>query len=172
MKKKAMLSCLLIVYSAMVLISGCGGGGGDSTPTTVTSQPVAVVKLSTSGTLSNGTLIGGIDTTVALPAGVSVKSTVNPPETDTGVVNASGAAAGSIIVAVYSAATSTLPGRVRILVINANGFGTGEFVTVNCDFAAGHPPAANGFSLTNFNAISLNTSTISGLTPGLTVDIK
>jgi hypothetical protein len=166
MKKITMLSYLLVLYSAMALISGCGGGGGSSAPPTT-----AIVKLSTSGTLPSGTLIGGIDVTLILPASVTVKSTT-PPETDGGVVTASGVAGGSLVVGNYSAATSTLPGKVRIGLVNATGFGTGEFATVNCDIAAGNTPTAGGFSLVNFTAIPATGSAITSLTPGLTADIR
>jgi len=170
MKKIAMLFYVLIVYSAMALISGCGGGGSGSSPP---AQPTtAVVKLSTSGTLASGTLIGGIDITLVLPAGVTVKSTT-PPQTDAGVVIPSGVAGGSLSpIDVYSAATSTLPGNVRVVLLSVAGFGTGEFATVNCDIAAGNFPTASGFSLVNFSVISATGPDISGLTPAFTADIR
>lgn len=176
MKKITLLTCLLLFYSVLALISGCGGGGGgggSSTPGTTPSQPTtAIVKLSTSGTLSSGTLIGGADITLALPAGVSVKSTTNPPQTDAGVITASGVAASSTTIAVYTVTTNTLPGKVRIMLVNANGFSTGEFVTISCDIAVGNSPTAAGFSLVNFSAVNVNGSAISGLTTGLTADIR
>jgi hypothetical protein len=173
MKKIAMLPRILIVFSAIALISGCAGGrGGSSAPnTTIFQARTAGVKLLTNGTLSSGTLIGGIDITLTLPAGVSVKSTT-PPQTDAGVVTASGMAGGSLGIGVYTAATSTLPGKVRVALVNAAGFGTGEFAIVNCDIASGSTPAATGFSLGNFSAINVGGAAISGLTPGFTADIR
>jgi len=172
MKKNATLSWMLMVISAIALISGCASSGGGSMPATSPAHPTtAVVKLSTSGTLASGVLIGGIDVTLILPAGVSVKS-ARTPLTDGGVVTSSGVAGGSIDIGIYTAATSTLPGKVRIALVNAVGFGTGEFTTVNCDFAAGNTPTAAGFSLVNFSAINGGGAAISGLTPGLTAEIR
>jgi hypothetical protein len=57
----------------------CGGGGGGTTPTPTTQPTSAVVKLSTQGTLTVGTLIGGIDIKVDFPSGVTAQSTTNPP---------------------------------------------------------------------------------------------
>jgi hypothetical protein len=127
-------------------------------------------------------VIGAIDVTVNLPSGVSVKSspsTTNPAVLvmDPGVVVASGVAAGantSTSFSVYTAATATLPGNVRVRLTNpVTGFGTGEFVTVNCDIAAGAFPTASDFNLTDFMAWDLTSGlTITkGLTGGFTAEI-
>ena len=129
----------------------------------------AVLKISTQGTLPSGTQIGGIDVTIALPTGVTVKSVTSPPETDSGVVVTSGvAAANSTVLSTYTAATSTSTGKVRVLLANSNGFGTGEFMTINCDIALGSTPTASDFSLSGFVAKDLNGVAISGLNSAFT----
>lgn len=174
--KKLTLSSLPILALALFTLSACGGGGGGGGGTTPappaqTSPTAAVVKISTTGTLASGALIGGIDMTITLPAGVTVKSTANPPETDAGVVAASGVAAGSMIETNYTAATSGTAGTLRILVANANGFGMGEFATVHCNIASGSTPTAGEFSLPTFTAKDLNGAALSGLAPDFTADI-
>lgn len=167
--KKYLLTAVMISTAITIVISGCGGGGGGS-PTAPTPQPTtAVLKISTNGTLQTGTKIGGVDVSLSLPAGVTVKSQANPPDTDSGVAAASGAAASdSTALATYTPSAST----VRILLANSSGFGTGEFVTVNCDISSGSHPTAAGFSLSVFSARDLNGATISGLTAGFTAVIN
>ncbi len=157
--------CISILVSSGMLVA-CGGGG--SSGGTAPSQPTAaILKLMTSGT---GTTIYGIDVTMNLPAGVTVKST-NPPETDSGVVTVSGVASGSIVTAVYTPASWSAPGKVRILIANATGFTTGEFATINTDIADGRTPRATDFGLVSFSAIDADLQPITGLTFGFTTDI-
>ena len=138
------------------------------------SEPKAVVKIRTTGALATGARIGGIEIVLALPAGVSVKTVPNGSvyhefETAPGVVVASGAAAGSNpLVALYTPMTNT----VRIALVNPDGFGIGEFVTVNCDIAPGTNVAPSGFSTSGFSALNLDGTPITGLTAGLTVNLQ
>ncbi|MCK9417912.1 MAG: hypothetical protein M0R70_00865 [Nitrospirae bacterium] len=174
MKKTSFIILLLLVTSAL-LFSACGGGGGGGTTegnttggNTTTQSTQAIVKLSATGTLATGTQIGGIDITMHLPAGVTIKSTTNPPETDSGIVTASGlAVSNSSVVANYTASSGT----VHIVLANPNGFSTGEFATVNCDIAAGSNPTQTDFSVVNMTAKDLNGIAISGLSAVLTADI-
>jgi len=174
--KKIFILLLMLIMTALVL-SGCGESVGGPQANVVddkTTQPAkATVQILTTGALPSGTVIGGIDVTVSLAPGVSVKSAANPPETDAGAVAMSGvAASNSTFLATYSAATGTQSGKVRLLLGNTGGFGTGEFATINGDIAAGKNPKADDFTITDFSATDLNGVDISGLTAGLTVDIK
>jgi hypothetical protein len=54
----------------------------------------------------------------------------------------------------------------------ANGLGTGEFVTVKCDVSAGTFPKATDFNLTDFKPVGLNGAAIAGLGATFTADIK
>ena len=160
------LLVFLLMPVAISALTACGGGSGAATA----SQPVsASLALSTSGT---GTAIYGIGVSVVLPAGVSVKSTAVPPLTDEGVVSATGQAAGSLISAVYSSATATAPGMVKIMVVNGTGFATGEFATVYCDIAAWHWPKPADFSLADFTAIDMYGNAIPGAAAGFSADIR
>ena len=158
---------LFIPIISLLMITACGGGGA-AAPTK------AIITISASGPLANGTLIGGIDSALNLPAGVSVKATAdaaNPAAlvTDAGVLAASGVAAGTntTVLGTYTPA----PPAVTIKVINPAGFGTGEFVTVNCDIAAGSMVKAFDFSATALTAVDLNGAAITGLNAGLTVEL-
>lgn len=158
--KRVSISILLMLVLAITMLSSCGGGGGGD-GVTIAQPTTAVVTLATTVTsaIPANTVITGYDVTISLPAGVTVKSTTTPPQTDTGVVTATGAAAGSQIAAVYSPATSTVAGKVRIVIANAAGFSSGEFSTVNCDIAAGYYPTQSDFPQPTFVASGFNTST-------------
>jgi hypothetical protein len=161
-----------ILMALILLFSACKGSSSE-TPQPSTQPTSAVVKLSAVGTLPTGTKIGAIDLVLTLAPGVTLKSTTNPPATDDGVVTASGVAINSLIVGNYSAPTTTLPGKVRIGIVSASGFATGEFATVNGDIAAGISPKASDFSVPNFT-VTDNEPTVgslTGLTAGLSVDI-
>ncbi len=143
--KRISLTALLILMVSSVILSNCGGGGGGGGGP---QQRIDILTLATSvtGTIPAGTLINGYDVTVTLPSGATVKSTINPPETDPGVVTLSPEAAGSLVFSVYTAATSTIPGKIRILLANATGVNAGTFATVQCDIAAGSNPRTSDFS--------------------------
>lgn len=131
----------------------------------------AVVKLSTSGTLSPGILIGGLQATVSLPAGVTLRADFSNGQLLAGVVTASGVASGSLATAKYVAASGATPGTVTLALISSSGFGVGEFMTINCDVAAGmNVPTPSQFVVISFGpVVDLNGNRISGLTPVLTV---
>lgn len=163
---------ILLITITLGLAIGCGGGGGGGgTPGGNSTQPTQViVKIAITGTLPTGTLIGGIDITVSLASGVSAKSTSNPPETDAGIVVASGvASSNSQILATYTPPSGSTNGLTRLLVINASGFGTGEFATVTGDIAAGYQPTSALFSVTTLTVTDLNGAPLSGLAAVFTV---
>ncbi|HUI67407.1 MAG TPA: hypothetical protein VL087_04300 [Nitrospirota bacterium] len=173
--KKISLSSWLIFALLLTTLSACGGGGGGGGGTAQTQQSAtAILTLATSGT---GTTINGIDVTVLLPAGVTVKSVTAPPQTDIGVVRLSGVAAGGPItpqyaIGVYTPASGGIPGKVKIAVVNVNGFSAGPFCTLTCNIAPGTTPVAGDFSLANFNPVDANGAQIIGLTPGLSLSIQ
>jgi hypothetical protein len=176
---KNILSVLAIVV--ITAVSACGGnsGGGSTTSPPATSptdtlppaQPTkAVLKLSTSNTTTD---IAGLDVTIALPDGVIVKSTTNPPETDAGIVVASGqAAANSLVEATYTATSGTSPAKVRVALVNTYGFGPGEFATITCDLVANAHPASSDFSVLSATAWDPSTNLIAGVNVKPTVTLK
>jgi hypothetical protein len=167
------LAVQAMLVAVLLLFSACKGSSSETTPQSNAQLTSAVVKLSTVGTLPAGKRIGAIAVTLTLAPGVTLKSTTNPPKPDDGVVTASGAAANnSLIAANYTAPTSTLPGNVRIGLINVTGFDTGEFITVNGDIAAGNNPGAADFSATFITVADTDTNPLTGLNAGIAVDIR
>ena len=152
------LSILLLSVLGLPLLSGCGGGSSEAA-----SQPTsAVLTLSSSvtGEIPDETTINSYTVTITLPAGVTVRSTANPPATDSGVVTVSGMAAGALSHGVYTPAASSQPGTVNVYVVDAAGFDAGEFCKITCDIAAGSYPTASSFArLTLDDATGFDTST-------------
>ena len=171
MMKREKLNSVLVAGIVVLVLAACGhghgGGGTAQQPTT------AVIKLGTSGTMDPGILIGAIDIAAVLPAGVTLKSVPDSINTgvfltDDGVVTATGAAGmgTTALSGVYTAATSTEAGIVRIVLVNVPGFGIGEFCTVNADIAADAVvTAVDIVSLATFTVRDESGNVISGITP-------
>ena len=108
--------------------------------------------------------------TLHLPAGISVKASQSAPQTDPGVVAASGNAAGAeLVIGTYSAAKNN---TVSLSVIKSSGIAVGEFATVNCDIAAGVFPASGDFSVSNLTAVDSNGAAVTGLTASFSATIN
>jgi len=147
--KRTFLSRMLILALGLAILGGCGGKKKEDTPDPVPPTKAALtLSTEVSGAIPAGTMVNSYSATITLPAGVTVKSSVNPPETDAGVVTATGTASGAVITGVYTPATSTKPGTVKVYVASATGFGAagGAFCTVQCDITAGHEPKAADFT--------------------------
>ena len=152
--------------SAMLIIFTSCGPNKKQTPVQPTT---ALVKVSLLGTVASGTTIGGVDLSMTLPAGVSVKTQENSVETSAGVVTASGVAvSNSQTISTYNSSTGIL----RIVLVNASGFGVGEVALVNCEIAAGHQPVSADFSQGDLTVADLNGNPITDLAAGLAVEIK
>ena len=171
---KRSIRLIILLSGLMTVLTACGGGGGGGgtppAPPPTTTPTKAVLKLSTTGPA--GSQIAGVDVTVNLPSGVTVKAATAPPETDAGVVVPSGqAAANSLVIAT---AASGPPASVRIVLANSNtnGFGIGEFATVTCDLAAGTKPAASAFTIPAALVGDLAGSPISGATVTVAVTLE
>lgn len=123
------------------------------------------IKLSSSG---NGGIIAGIDVTVALPPGVTVKSDPNTGEVLLGAVTISGVAAvGSnrLSSATFTPASGGSSAKLRMILVNVGGFGPGEFATIRFDLDGGASfPAADAFSVTSLLAKGRDGSGLVGIT--------
>ena len=106
------------------------------------SQPTLVtVKVATVGTLSSGTLIGGIKAIVSAnpSSGLTIAPSPNGSSTD---VVASGVASGALL-----GTNSTNVAAVTLAPISFSGFTTGEFATLTYHVSAGNFPSAGNFSI-------------------------
>ena len=162
---KNIITGLLMLLSISTIICSCNsGGGGTGNPV----QPTrAIIKLSVQGATTS--TISGLQATLHLPAGVSVKATASAPETDSGVVSASGAAAAAdLVLGAYSASRQT----VTVHVVKSSGLGVGEFATIICDIARGNSPKPTDFSISDVSVWDTNGALITGMSASLTATIK
>jgi hypothetical protein len=136
----------------LLALAGCGGGGGNGS--SASSSPQSIVTLSTQ--VTQGTLatdaVKGIQLTLKLPPGVTLKSD-DTGKTADGVVVASGIATGAEIqIGNYSASEGT----VEIIITKTAGFGPGEFATIKCDRTTGVNPTSSDFVISSFKAVECN----------------
>ncbi len=164
---------LVWLTAAFVLFLYGGCGGSSSTPPTPTpNATTAVLTLSSAGTLPANTQIGGVDVTLNLPVGATVKTAPSKAAvvTYSGIVTVSGVAVGANAIAIGASPT---PEQLKIEVANPSGFGVGEFATVTCDIAAGSNISAADFaSPVAFSAVDLNGVPIQGLTAELVATMQ
>lgn len=143
--------------STLLLLAGCGGGGG-GTPGV---QPaIAMVTLSTQGTLPTGKALSGIGITLQLPTGVTPAMAANGT-IDNGVVKGSGVSANDSILGIptsYTPGSGTTPGTLSFVLASsaADGFGIGEFATVTLNIA----PGTVNFSNVNLDSAADPTSSV------------
>jgi hypothetical protein len=141
-----------VVSLAALTLFGCGGGGGGSATSPPGTEPppggftAGVLTISTVSTppLPAGTTINGIDMTITLPAGVTVKADAASGAADPSILVMSGAAAAltnTIALGKYDKTANTL----RVIVANVQpGFAAGEFMKVNFD---GYPSGTETFTV-------------------------
>jgi hypothetical protein len=177
--KKTYLSIVLIVTLGLITLSACGGGGGGGGSAPAPAPTSAVVTLSTvtNSVIPATTTINFTSVTITLPSGVTVKTMPSSSETGTGVVVSSGSATGADAFGLYTAATASTPGTVKVTIfkldINGIGFNPGEFCKVYADIAAGHSPAPSSFSTPTLDDISgFDTLTSSTVTTALQAQLS
>lgn len=172
----ARLKGMMAVVLAAGIISACGGGGGGggvSVNLVPTSAVMTILTTAVTATAYPTAGIGGVGLSIRMPGGVSVATTAG--SVDSSVVVPSGVAQGKAsVLAVYTAASGTYPGKLDIVTSSTTsaGFGVGEFLTVNFIISSG-TPTSGSFALSDFAPIDSTTYTpISGLEAGYTVEIK
>lgn len=161
--KTGMLLGLALLSAIIATMCGCAGTAkGGASPSAMPAASTMVLAMSTQGNLPPGSSIGGIDVTLHLPSGVTVKAD-KTSETLPGVVVASGVAQGAPLVAKFTPAAAGAPGQVRIALLKLSGFGTGEFATLRLD-VGGPSPLVTNFGTAKTTITDINGTIINGLT--------
>lgn len=166
--------CWRIVRAAMAMltivgVAGCGGGGGGDDDGNVSAVKAS---LGTAGLLEGGQQIGGVQMTLHIPLGVTVKTDPQTGEVSNEVVRLIGAAtSGTSVGAVYVAPSETAQGELQFLVVNAYGFAPGEIIEIQLDITAGYFPVASDFSLSEFTASDLDGNLLTDLVATMTATI-
>lgn len=153
---------LTVFNTAITRYSNSGKNSGGQIPAAFTFTG-GVLQLITLGTLPANTFINGIDCTITLPAGVTVKADAVTGETLAGVVApVSAAVTNSFTSAKFDSASGTL----RIILLNVQpGFAIGEFAHVEFD---GFPTGSAAFGV-KLNRIDGGSGTTSAPLTGITM---
>lgn len=171
---------------ASLAACGGGGGGGAAAPTQ------AVLKVASVAKAGQNPALRGLEVTVLLPPGVTVKTVAaSPKQTDVGVVKYSGifGAGGSFsnVTSIlfprpafghYSGAKAPAKNTLKLLLASVANpprtFGAGEFVTVVCDIAPGTTVTAADFTLSGFLPAGAGGESLAASfdAPTLTVDLQ
>ena len=133
------LHAILLGLCLTLLMSACGVGAGGTAPPTTTPPATAtkaILKVSTAN-VPSGTLVGGVQISIVLPAGVT-PSVLSGNDASGSVV---AAVSGALAASSYDTSTRTL----QHIMASLAGFPSGEFLTITCSIAAGTTVTAADF---------------------------
>ena len=168
-----MKKLILLVMAILPMIAGCGGGGGGDNAAPL--PTAATLKLSSQGTMPVGKAVSGIDVTIELPAGATVKTTSGV--VDATVVVASGlltTATSSMSPITYTPAAGATKAKLDFTIASTAlaGVQVGEYATITL-ILSGVNPAVTDFNATLFKAYAVDGSgAISALTPKLALTVN
>ncbi|QEM68794.1 hypothetical protein FO488_11915 [Geobacter sp. FeAm09] len=137
--------------SSAVSVAVNGAKTGPATATLTLSIP----------SLPANTLVGGVIFNITLPSGVS--PAVLSGTDASGSVTFTGSASGSLSVADYTAP------QISFGSVTLSGFGTGNFMTVNCTVGSGTAVSPSGFSLSGIQVFDTNGTQIPTATINMSV---
>jgi hypothetical protein len=159
----ARMLLVLLVATAF----GCGGGGGGGT--TPPANPTKATITLSIPSLPASTLAAAVQFTINLPPGVS-PAVLSGTNDASGSVTLTGGAASSISVANFTP-SATAP-QITTAIVNATGFGSGNFAVVNCVIAPGTTVSTSGFSLSNIQVVDPSATPIPSATVSMAVQLS
>jgi hypothetical protein len=152
----------------VALVAGCGSGGGSAGGSAV--QPTQLSVLLSTEAANAATVLGAVQLTLRLPAGVGVTADPTSGEVSAGVLHPTDSAA--LAGARYQPATASARGSVTVNIVDPVGFTVGALATLNCTISSGTAVNGAGFTLEGFSAKDLNGAVIPGVTPRLTLQTQ
>ncbi len=173
---------LQILFLTIITMSlaGCGGGSGDTTPQgsavssragidTATAPRSLNLAVNIEGSLAAGNLVGGVDVTIALPAGVTVTTNSANGEVSADAITfpVQGRSGSRMALARFLPAAAAMPALVRIAFINTSGINTGECLTLKLNVQGESLPTASAFAVNSATIVNLRGETLTGLAPTL-----
>jgi len=131
------------------------------------------LKLATAGTLPAGASVSGVQATITLPPGVTIRvDDFNGYQAVGSVVFVSGTFANAqsqFTWGHYVPAAAGSPATLLVAVAQSTGTSLGEFLTIVCDLPVGVTYTALDFSLSSFKVVDYNSA---AELPGITVEIN
>jgi len=153
------------INDAITRFNNSGSNLSGATVAPIPAPTGGLLKIGSAGTAGT---IGAVDLTVILPAGVKVNADAATGEAAADAITVSGVAFGGgskLTAAKFTPAAGGVPAQLHILLINAEGFGLGEFATIRFEVEGGSFPAGvNTFFVTGFAAKGLDGTPLSGIT--------
>lgn len=154
--KKIMIRLAFML--TLMTLAACGGGGNEPTTATLT--------INLTGELPVSTAISGVAFTLILPPNVT--PSVTNGTVDSGVVTPSGTfAGGTQTPVIYTAATASDPGTLKMTLVNAMPAGVtqvGEVATIFLQLSNGAAPSAADFQMSAVSVVDAVTyDTIEGM---------
>lgn len=147
MVKTAKSLIVLLMVAVVGLTAGCGGGGGDS----ANSASVLTLTLATANAPA-GSQIGGVQGSITLPAGSSIRTEGSTEVVPGDLFAATGNAASSLAGARYASTTGTF----TYALVNAAGFTGGDFATLQIDLQPGVSMSAANFILSASKVVDIS----------------
>ena len=169
---KNILLNITVILTLLVFVGCGGGGGGTTTPSTTdtAAKTTTTLKINLTGALPASTAISGAAFTLTLPANVTPALTGGAVAT--GVVTNSGTFAGSTLSqAVYTAATASVPGTLKVTLASSTTEGVnqvGEVASILLQLANGATPTAASFGV---GAVSVIDAAVYGTISGMGVSV-
>lgn len=115
------------------------------------------IVLASAGT---NALLSGIEATISLPPGVTIKAGAGGQVLDSVLMASGGASQGALASGKYTPSTAMTRGTIKLGVISATGFAAGEFATLQCDIAADATPNLTDFLVTGVKVLDSATARI------------
>ncbi|MEI6205262.1 MAG: hypothetical protein WCP20_00635 [Desulfuromonadales bacterium] len=171
--KKILYGITIILHMTLLIACGGGGGGGSAgTPSVTTGGTIkAVIKTSA---LSTSLKVAGIQLALTVPSGVSPPMLANGTVDSAAAIEITSAAQQSHTLpgVSFTPATASSVGRLTVIGIVADGFGSNDQITIHLNIAVGAFPKESDFSLLTFEARDTNGVLVGGLNPTLTTTIQ
>lgn len=159
------LQRLSLALAACLGLLACGGGSASSGPVAGAPATTLTLRPSLQGVLPPATTVGSLVLTLTLPPGATVLAGADGQVLASALAPA-GVAAGGLAVGAYTPAGAQGRGFLRIALIKAEGFSTGEFATITCQFT-GPAPAPADFGIVGLAATDVASAPLTGLTATL-----
>lgn len=159
---------ILILILALVLASicGCGGTGGGSM-VDAPLPPRGLTLQLTSEAVNPATVFYSAELTLRLPAGVAVNADPGTGEVPSDLVAAADPTA--LVGARYTAASTTAPASVKVIVANPMGLVVGPLAALTCSTTTGTVPGSGSFTVQDFVFKDASGIALDGIAPKVAV---
>jgi hypothetical protein len=150
----------ILTIASLLLLTACGGGS-DSTGTGITAA-ATTMKLTVAINGSNASSVKGIQATITVPDGVSIKADAEGKITE-GVITGSATAPTGNIDGKYTA----IDKKVTLGFTTDGTITEGDLATMTIDFTTATAPAATAFTITSSKLVDADGNAVSGVSLAL-----